>query len=64
MRVFQAVKWRKCHCYLCHRIMKQNVEYIDHMDSENMQDGEIHLIGMRKSQLNVLNECGKISGSR
>ena len=31
--------------------MKQNVEYIDHMDSENMQHGEIHLIGMRKSQL-------------
>ena len=48
---FKQLKWRKCHCYLCHRIMKQSVEYIDHMDSENMRDGEIHLRGMRKSQV-------------
>ena len=48
---FKQLKWRKCHCYLCHRIMKQSVEYIDHMDSENTQDGEIHLMGMRKSQV-------------
>jgi len=31
--------------------MKQSVDYIDHMDSENTQDGEIHLMGMRKSQV-------------
>ena len=37
--------------------MKQGVEYIDHRDSENMKDGEMHLIGMKieSGQMSLMN---------